>query len=47
MDVLIQQFFNLDIMVQAWPIMWRGLLMTLLLCAVIIPLGALDKRAVR
>ena len=41
MDQIIEQFFNIDIMLQAWPIMLRGLGMTLLLCAVIIPLGLL------
>lgn len=39
MDQLIQQFFNIEIMREALPIMLRGLAMTLLLCAVIIPLG--------
>lgn len=36
---LIQQFFNIEIMIQAWPIMMRGLAMTLMLCAIVIPLG--------
>ena len=39
MDALAEQFFNLDIMVRAWPTIWRGLLMTLLLCAVVVGLG--------
>lgn len=39
MEVLAQNFFNLDIMIQAFPILWRGFLMTLLLCALVIPLG--------
>jgi len=39
MDQLIEQFFNTAIMREAWPIMWRGLLMTLLLCLTIIPAG--------
>ena len=39
MDAFIQQFFNLDIMRQVLPLMLRGLMMTLGLCAVIIPLG--------
>jgi polar amino acid transport system permease protein len=38
-DVLIQNFFNLEIMWQALPTLLRGLGMTLLLCAVVIPLG--------
>ena len=39
MDQLIQQFFNIDIMVRAFPTILRGLGMTLLICAVVIPLG--------
>jgi polar amino acid transport system permease protein len=41
MDALIQQFFNLEIMMKAAPFMIQGLTMTLLLCAAIIPLGLL------
>lgn len=39
MDVFLHQFFNLDIMLQAWPLIRQGLGMTLLLCLVVIPLG--------
>jgi polar amino acid transport system permease protein len=39
MEALIQGFFNLDIMRQAWPFLLRGFGMTLFLCAVVIPLG--------
>lgn len=39
MDQIIEQFFNLEIMRQSWPIMWRGLLMTLTVSAAVIPLG--------
>lgn len=39
MEQILQQFFNFELMVKAWPIIWRGLLMTLLLCAAVIPLG--------
>ena len=39
MDQLIQQFFNVDIMLQTWPLMHRGLGMTILLCIIVIPLG--------
>ncbi|HUT49800.1 MAG TPA: amino acid ABC transporter permease [Alphaproteobacteria bacterium] len=39
METLIHQFFNLDVMLQAWPIVWRGLILTLLLCLAVIPLG--------
>lgn len=41
MEELIQQFFNVEVMVQAWPLMLRGLGMTLLLCLIVIPLGIL------
>ena len=46
MDALLDQFFNVQIMVRAWPIVWRGLLTTLLICAVVIPLGLLGGLAV-
>jgi polar amino acid transport system permease protein len=39
MDALIAQFFNLDIMAQAAPLILRGLGMTLLVCAAVVPLG--------
>jgi polar amino acid transport system permease protein len=39
MDALVQQFFNLDIMAQAAPLIFRGLGMTLLVCAAVVPLG--------
>ena len=39
MDALLQQFFNLDIMSRALPLILQGLQMTLLLCLVVIPLG--------
>jgi len=39
MDALLQQFFNLDVMIRAWPIMLRGAGLTLLLCLAVIPLG--------
>lgn len=39
MDALIEQFFNVPIMVQAWPILLDGLVMTALICLVVIPLG--------
>jgi len=39
MDELGRQFFNLDIMWQATPLILRGLGMTLLLCAAVVPLG--------
>ena len=39
MDALIQQFFNLDIMARALPLVLAGLRQTLLLCLIVIPLG--------
>src|SRR5678815_5267077 len=39
MDALIHQFFNLDIMGRALPLVLTGLQMTVLLCAIVIPLG--------
>ncbi len=39
MEQIIQQFFNIGIMIEAWPIVWRGLGMTLMLSAAVIPLG--------
>jgi polar amino acid transport system permease protein len=38
-ETLVHNFFNLEIMVQAWPLLLRGFWMTLLLCAVVIPIG--------
>ena len=35
----IDLFFNLDIMAQAWPLLFKGLIVTLKLCAVVIGLG--------
>src|SRR4051812_8525810 len=39
MDKLLLNFFNLDILQQAWPYLLKGLGMTVLLCVVVIPLG--------
>lgn len=36
---LLDQFFNVGIMVAAWPTILQGLGMTLLLCLIVIPLG--------
>ncbi len=41
MEAILQQFFNLEIMAKALPLVLRGLGVTLLICAVVIPLGAL------
>jgi polar amino acid transport system permease protein len=39
MHAILQQFFNIDIMVQAAPLVLHGLGMTLLVCAAVVPLG--------
>jgi polar amino acid transport system permease protein len=39
MDALLEQFFDVGIMAQAAPLILRGLGTTLLLCAIVIPLG--------
>src|SRR5262249_5388585 len=39
MNAIVRQFFNIDIMVQAAPLIFRGLGMTLLVCAAVVPLG--------
>lgn len=46
MDALGQQFFNLAIMGETWPVVLRGLGMTLLLCLVVVPLGLVGGLAV-
>lgn len=46
MDFIIENFFNLDIMRQAFPMLLRGFWMTLLLMAIVIPLGCLGGLAV-
>lgn len=46
MDVLVQNFFNLEIMARALPTVLRGLGMTLVLCAVVIPVGLAGGLAV-
>src|SRR5436853_1419960 len=39
MEALLQQFFNLDIMARALPLVLSGLGQTVLLCLIVIPLG--------
>jgi len=39
MDALLQQFFNLEIMSRALPLVLQGLWQTVLLCLIVIPLG--------
>ena len=42
MEALIQQFFNIEMMRAAWPMLITGLGMTALICAIVIPLGLLS-----
>ena len=42
MEALIQQFFNIEIMRAAFPMLLTGLGMTALICAIVIPLGLLS-----
>ena len=37
--MIAETFFNTDILIAAWPILWRGLLMTAALSIVVAPLG--------
>lgn len=39
MDIFLNTFFNLDIMMQAFPLLMKGAVVTLKLCAVVIVLG--------
>ncbi|MEH2479008.1 polar amino acid transport system permease protein [Nitrobacteraceae bacterium AZCC 2146] len=39
MNAFIEQFFNLGVMAKAFPLLMRGLGMTLLICLAVIPLG--------
>jgi len=39
MDELVHQFFNIEVMLKAWPIVLRGTGLTILLCLAVIPLG--------
>jgi len=41
MDALIQEFFNVPIMVRVAPMILRGLTETLLLCVILVPIGSL------
>jgi len=36
---VIETFFNADIAIAAWPILWRGLLVTVVLSLLVVPLG--------
>ena len=46
MDQIVQVFFNVTIMERVWPFLLRGLGMTLLLSAVVIPMGVASGLAV-
>ncbi|WP_249977818.1 amino acid ABC transporter permease [Vreelandella olivaria] len=41
MDVIANQFFNLDLMLQSLPLLLKGLSVTLLICVVVISLGGI------
>jgi polar amino acid transport system permease protein len=45
MEAVIDGFFNVSILRQSLPYLWQGLIMTLLLCVVAIPLGILGGLA--
>ncbi len=40
MQLFLDSFFNIEVLLATWPFLWRGLLMTLQLCVVVVPLGA-------
>ena len=46
MDAILQQFLNIEIMTRVWPLLLRGLGTTLLLCAIVVPLGLAGGLAV-
>lgn len=46
MDLLVEQFLDVGVMAKAAPLVWRGFLTTLMLCAIVIPLGLLGGLAV-
>lgn len=39
MDLLVSEFFNLEVIVRVWPMLLAGLIQTGLLCVVLIPIG--------
>jgi len=41
MEIFLDTFFNWQIVTEAWPILWQGLQATLLLSALVVPLGIL------
>jgi len=46
MNPIIEQFFNVEIMARTFPIILRGLGMTVLVCIAVVPLGLLGGLAV-
>ena len=46
MEAIIRQFFNLEIMAQAFPLILAGLKQTIIICWVVIPLGLIGGLAV-
>jgi polar amino acid transport system permease protein len=46
MDAIVQQFFNISIMRAAAPLILHGLVMTLLVCLAVVPLGLIGGLAV-
>jgi polar amino acid transport system permease protein len=41
MDPLIQNFFNLDVLLKVYPLLLQGLWMTVKLCLVVVPMGVI------
>ncbi len=39
MDIILDQFLNVEIMLKVWPLLLRGLGTTLWLCLIVVPLG--------
>jgi len=45
MEIMLQQFFNFEIMQKVWPLLLRGFGTTLWLCLIVIPIGLLGGLA--
>ena len=39
METILQQFFNLGVMEQAFPLILGGLKQTIIICLIVVPLG--------
>ena len=46
MDLVVQQYFNLEIMLKVWPLLLRGLGTTAMLCLFVVPLGIVGGLAI-